>query len=118
MSRPDGSPLHEECAVLGIYSSQPVALAETAYYGLFALQHRGQESAGLAVSGGECFRQKRDAGLVSEVFDPESLHELGKSRIVVGHVRYSTTGGEIKRNVQLLLSTSRPTRWLWLTTVT
>ena len=108
MSRPDGSPLHEECAVLGIYSSQPVALAETAYYGLFALQHRGQESAGLAVSGGECFRQKRDAGLVSEVFDPESLHELGKSRIVVGHVRYSTTGGEIKRNVQPIIIDQSP----------
>ena len=107
MSRSDGRQLHEECGVLGIYSAQPAALAEIAYYGLFALQHRGQESAGLAVSGG-CFRQRRDAGLVSEVFDSESLRELGESRVVVGHVRYSTTGGEIKRNVQPIIIDQSP----------
>ena len=107
MSRSDGRQLHEECGVLGIYSAQPAALAETAYYGLFALQHRGQESTGLAVSGG-CFRQRRDAGLVSEVFDPESLRELGESRVVVRHVRYSTTGGEIKRNVQPIIIDQSP----------
>ena len=107
MSRSDGRQLHEECGVLGIYSAQPAALAEIAYYGLFALQHRGQESAGLAVSGG-CFRQRRDAGLVSEVFDSESLRELGESRVVVGHVRYSTTGGEIERNVQPIIIDQSP----------
>ena len=108
MSRSDERPLHEECGVLGIYSARPAALAETAYYGLFALQHRGQESAGLVVCGGDGFRQKRDAGLVSEVFDPKSLHELGASRIAVGHVRYSTTGGEIKRNVQPIIIDQSP----------
>ncbi|MBO7667458.1 MAG: amidophosphoribosyltransferase, partial [Firmicutes bacterium] len=108
MSRPGGRSLHEECGVLGIYSLQPAALAETAYYGLLALQHRGQESAGLAVSGGGCFRQRRDAGLVSDVFDTESLRELGESRTAVGHVRYSTTGGEIKCNVQPIIIEQSP----------
>ena len=74
--REDGHP-REECGVLGLWAAENRDLAALAYYGLYALQHRGQESAGIALNDDGVFRAHRDAGLVSEVFSPEVLEALG-----------------------------------------
>jgi amidophosphoribosyltransferase len=87
------------CGVFGIYG-HPSA-AELTYYGLYALQHRGQESAGIVTSDGKQFRAHRGMGLVSQVFSGEMLHNLVGS-IAVGHTRYSTTGSSHIRNAQPL----------------
>ena len=88
----------EECGVIGIYGpSEPVA--RLAYYGLHALQHRGQESAGIAVSNGADLRLHKRLGLVSQVFDEETLAGLHGS-MAIGHTRYSTTGSNTLPNVQ------------------
>lgn len=92
--------IHEECGVFGVFSSQTQPLAQLAYYGLFALQHRGQESAGIVVNDDGLFKAYCDVGLVNDVFTPRRLQELGEGNIVVGHVRYATTGADHKRNVQ------------------
>lgn len=98
--------LHEECGVFGVYDFDGRDVASTIYYGLFALQHRGQESCGIAVSDTEGPKGKvlsyKDMGLVNEVFDPENLEKL-KGNIGVGHVRYSTAGGSIRENAQPLV---------------
>jgi amidophosphoribosyltransferase len=90
--------LKEECGVLGIYTPDQEA-ARTAFFGLFALQHRGQESAGMAVSDGLRVRMHKDMGLVSQVFDEEVLLSL-PGHMAVGHTRYSTTGASVLRNAQ------------------
>ena len=95
--------LHEECGVFGIFSPKRTDLASLCYYSLYALQHRGQESAGIAVNDDGVFSACRDTGLVAEVFTPERLKALGDGNIAVGHVRYSTTGTDSKRNIQPLL---------------
>ena len=95
--------IREECGVFGIYSPQERDLASLTYYGLYALQHRGQESVGIAVNSDGVFTAHRDVGLVGEVFTAEQLRSLGSGRIAVGHVRYATTGGDSRRNVQPLL---------------
>jgi amidophosphoribosyltransferase len=87
------------CGVFGIYG-HPNA-AELAYYGLFALQHRGQESAGIVTSDGKQFRVHRGMGLVPQVFNGEILHGL-VGHMAVGHTRYSTTGSSHLRNAQPL----------------
>ncbi len=97
------SDIHEECGVFGIYSGKPCELAPAVYYGLFALQHRGQESAGIVLNDDGVFRAFCDVGLVNEVFSKERLASLGKGNIAVGHVRYATTGSDAKRNLQPLL---------------
>ena len=94
--------IHEECGVFGIYSPQEADLAMLTYYGLYALQHRGQESAGIVVNNDGVFTSCRDTGLVSEVFTPERLSLLSRGHIAVGHVRYATTGADNHRNVQPL----------------
>ena len=95
--------LHEECGVFGIYSLDKQEVASDIYYGLIALQHRGQESAGIAVSDtdGEMgnLKLKKDMGLVNEVFSEKDLQGLN-GNIGVGHVRYSTTGGSRPENAQ------------------
>src|SRR5262245_33140387 len=89
--------LHEECGVFGIFG-HPEA-ANLAYLGLYALQHRGQESAGIAVSNGDQMRHRKAMGHVSEAFDAEALAKLpGNSAI--GHVRYSTAGDSKLINAQ------------------
>ena len=98
-----GRHIREECGVLGIFSRERVDLAPLAYYGLFSLQHRGQESAGIAVNDDGIFTVSRGAGLVGEVFTHEKLRSLGKGNIAVGHVRYATTGADSLRNAQPLL---------------
>ena len=95
--------LHEECGVFGVYSKSTADVAPLAYYALYALQHRGQESAGIVVNDDGLFSSFRDTGLVSEVFSPEKLASLGRGNIAVGHVRYGTTGSDNKRNVQPIL---------------
>ncbi len=95
--------LHEECGVFGIYSQETADVASLAYYALYSLQHRGQESAGIVVNDDGVFTSYRDVGLVSEVFSQGRLKELGGGNIAVGHVRYGTTGSDNKRNVQPIL---------------
>jgi amidophosphoribosyltransferase len=88
------------CGLFGVYNV-PGAAAKT-YLGLFALQHRGQESAGIAVSDGKKVRSKKAMGLVTEVFSKRDLDEL-EGHIAVGHVRYSTTGSSRPQNIQPLV---------------
>ena len=92
--------LHEECGVFGIWSPVQTAVAKNVYWGLYALQHRGQESCGIAVSCDGVFEQLRGDGLVGEVFTLQALSSLQDGNIAVGHVRYSTTGGRNPNNIQ------------------
>lgn len=92
--------IHEECGVFGVYAGKKAPVAEYAYLGLYALQHRGQESAGIALSDDGVVRQMRGDGLVNDVFSEESLARLGHGNIAVGHVRYSTTGSKNPNNIQ------------------
>lgn len=98
--------LHEECGVFGMYDLDGEDVASSIYYGLFALQHRGQESCGIAVSDTEGPKGKvlaqKGMGLVNEVFDAEGLEKL-KGNIGVGHVRYSTAGESNSQNIQPLV---------------
>ncbi|MDF2513782.1 MAG: purF [Herbinix sp.] len=102
----DPDELHEECGVFGVYDLDGNDVVSTIYYGLFALQHRGQESCGIAVSDTKGPKGKVKAckgmGLVSEVFAPEQLENLS-GNIGVGHVRYSTAGGSNINNTQPLV---------------
>ena len=92
--------LREECGVFGIYAQDNREVATTAYYGLFALQHRGQESCGIAVCNDGVIAAHKDIGLVEEVFTPETLTRLGQGHMAVGHVRYGTTGATDRNNAQ------------------
>jgi len=93
--------LHDECGVFGIYGPD-LNVAQLTYYGIFALQHRGQESAGIAVSCGKDIELYKNMGLVTEVFDDYILEHL-EGDIAVGHVRYSTSGGSSLINAQPLV---------------
>lgn len=88
----------EACGVFGVYAPGQAA-ANLAYFGLYALQHRGQESAGIAVSNGETTTISKDMGLVAQVFDEASLAAL-PGHLAVAHTRYSTTGSVIWENAQ------------------
>ena len=97
--------LGEECGVFGAYNMDGGDVASTVYYGLFALQHRGQESCGIAVTdtyGERKVHSKKGVGLVNEVFDAESLESL-KGNLGVGHVRYSTSGASKAENAMPLV---------------
>jgi amidophosphoribosyltransferase len=87
------------CGVFGVYG-HPNA-AELTYYGLYALQHRGQESAGIVTSDGRQFHELKGMGLVSQVFKGDALHDMA-GHMAVGHTRYSTTGSSMLRNAQPL----------------
>ncbi|MBU3220811.1 amidophosphoribosyltransferase [Clostridium algidicarnis] len=93
----------EECGVFGVYSKSSLDVAKVTYYGLYALQHRGQESAGIAVSDGKNMNIHKSMGLVSEAFDEKSLSSL-KGNASIGHVRYSTTGSSNIINAQPILT--------------
>jgi amidophosphoribosyltransferase len=88
----------EECGIFGVFAPGSDAARQT-FFGLFALQHRGQESCGIAVSDGERVRMHKDMGLVSQVFTEEILASL-PGHMSIGHTRYSTTGASVKRNAQ------------------
>lgn len=92
--------LHEECGVFGVYSDKPIDTAGICYYGLYALQHRGQESCGIVVNDDGVFCSHKDMGLVSEVFSPETLSRFPHGNMAVGHVRYGTTGSTNRNNCQ------------------
>lgn len=95
--------IHEECGVFGVFDSALSNVARTTYFALYALQHRGQESCGIAVNEDGVFRSHRALGLVPEVFTADVLEKLGQGRIAVGHVRYSTTGNVNVSNAQPLV---------------
>ncbi len=92
--------IHEECGVFGVISPEPADVAGVVYYGLYALQHRGQESCGIVVNDDGLFSSHKDLGLVSEVFHSEVLSRFPKGTMAVGHVRYGTTGGTNRTNCQ------------------
>lgn len=93
----------EECGVFGIFSTSKIDAAHLTYYGLYALQHRGQESAGIAVCNNGEIDVYKEMGLVADVFNTEILNSMvGNSAI--GHVRYSTTGGSTALNAQPIIS--------------
>ena len=92
----------DECGVLGLSTPHGEGVAQLAFFGLFALQHRGQEAAGIAVSDGKRTRLHKEAGLVANVFTPEALAPLTGYH-AIGHTRYSTTGSNAERNIQPFL---------------
>lgn len=94
------SNLREECGVFGVFSNEISDVARTSYYGLFALQHRGQESCGIIVNDDGVFHGYKDTGLVNDVFTPEILDRLGNGGMALGHVRYGTTGTNDRSNAQ------------------
>lgn len=94
----------EECGVFGVWAPGE-EVAKLTYFGLFALQHRGQEAAGIAVGDGERIVVFKDMGLVSQIFDESSLEAL-QGNVAIGHTRYSTAGGKKWENVQPMFRTS------------
>src|SRR5512139_4343391 len=88
----------EECGIIGIYAPHE-DVSRMAFFGLYALQHRGQEAAGIAVADGMSIRIHKDIGLVAQVFDEGNLAPL-TGHYAIGHTRYSTTGSSSKRNAQ------------------
>jgi len=94
------SALHEECGVFGVFAEHPVDAAHLSYYGLYALQHRGQESCGIVVNDDGLFVSHKDLGTVAEVFTKEALSSFPRGTMAVGHTRYGTTGGTNRANCQ------------------
>jgi len=99
---PYGDSPREECGVLAMSTPTGDGLAQMCFFGLFALQHRGQEAAGIAVSDGQRARLHKESGMVSQVFTPDVLAPLTGYH-AIGHTRYSTTGGNSARNAQPFL---------------
>jgi len=89
----------EECGVFGVFNNDNLDVARLAYYGLYALQHRGQETAGIAVNDSGTILHHKDMGLVPDVFNDVVLNHL-KGKMAIGHVRYSTTGANVRENAQ------------------
>ena len=101
---PDDDRLHEECGVFGVFLSNPAQdAAPLAWYGLLSLQHRGQESAGIAVAGENTIECRKGMGLVGDVFTADSVSRI-RGSAAVGHVRYSTAGGSCIENAQPFVS--------------
>ena len=94
---------HEECGVYGIWQPEKCTVARTVLYGLIALQHRGEESAGIAVNEDRVIRCYKQLGLAGEVFTQGVHDSLGSGNMAVGHVRYSTSGGDTPENAQPML---------------
>ena len=92
--------IHEACGVFGIYAKEPQSVADVCYYGLFSLQHRGQESCGIVVNSDGNFTVHKDLGLLTDAFHRETLEKFPEGNLAVGHVRYGTTGGTNRANTQ------------------
>ena len=92
--------LREECGVFGVFCNEAYDVARMTYYALYALQHRGQESAGIVVNDDGLFHTHKDAGTVEEVFTPTTLEKLGLGNMAVGHVRYGTAATKDRINAQ------------------
>ena len=99
--------IHEECGVFGVYSQENRNVASTVYYGLYALQHRGQESSGIAVAYANKILYYKGMGLVADVFANGNLEKLPEGDIAIGHVRYSTTGASQLLNAQPVVFTGK-----------
>ena len=99
--KPEKDRMNEECGVFGIHGIDE-DVSKLTFYGLFSLQHRGQESAGIASTDGTKIRLYRDMGLVNQIFQEDILATL-KGFAAIGHTRYSTTGSSVLRNVQPML---------------
>ena len=99
--------IHEECGVFGVYSSENRTVAHTVYYGLYALQHRGQESGGIAVAFADKITYYKGMGLIPEIFANGNLDKLPEGDIAIGHVRYSTTGASQLLNAQPVVFTGK-----------
>jgi amidophosphoribosyltransferase len=97
----------EECGVFGAFDANGGSVLDTVYYGLYAIQHRGQESAGIAMTDGKNIRCHKSMGLVTEAFNDEEIFERLQGHIGIGHVRYSTTGNSAVINAQPLVVSSR-----------
>ncbi len=95
-----GDKPREECGVFGVFCAQPKDVAAMAYYGLYSLQHRGQEGCGIVVNDDGLFTAYKDVGLLSDVFTPEVLARYPQGCMAVGHVRYGTTGLGGRENCQ------------------
>lgn len=95
------SELREECGVVGVFSPREAyEIGRTVYYGLYSLQHRGQESCGIVVNDDGVFSSHKDLGLVNDVFSTRELEALGQGGMAIGHVRYGTTGKNERANAQ------------------
>lgn len=94
------SDIHEECGVFGVYSNKKIKIANIVYYGLYALQHRGQEGCGISVCSDWNFTSYKDVGLVSDVFSKDIIEDFPCGSMAAGHVRYSTTGKNERINCQ------------------
>ena len=95
--------LHEECGVFGIFRQAGEGVVAEAYHALYALQHRGQESCGIAVNNDGVISCYKDVGLVTEVFTRDALEKMEEGSMAVGHCRYGTTGTKNRNNAQPLL---------------
>ncbi len=98
-----GQSIHEECGVVGVYDRSGADVTAMTYTALYALQHRGQESCGIAVNDDGVITGYKQVGLVGDVFTEQALKSLGSGQIAVGHVRYSTTGDDLRLNCQPLV---------------
>lgn len=96
--------VNEECGIFGIYSKDGMDVAAETYLALYALQHRGQQSCGIAVNDDGVINYHKDSGLVPEVFDQNTLKNLGTGKMAIGHVRYATKGNTNAVNAQPLVS--------------
>ena len=92
--------INEECGIIGIFGQKRQNVAQMTYYGLHALQHRGQEGCGIAVNDDGVYKLHKNTGLVTEVFDVRTLESLGEGNIAVGHARYGTAGSKGAVNCQ------------------
>jgi amidophosphoribosyltransferase len=97
-----GDRVHDECGVVGVYSKGE-DVARIAFFGLFALQHRGQESAGIATGDGKVIRLRTSMGLITQSFQEDNLERL-TGHVAIGHTRYSTTGSSQAKNAQPIIS--------------
>ncbi len=95
--------IHEECGVFGIYGSEHDDVISDTYHALHALQHRGQESCGIAVNNDGVISGFKDLGLVDDVFTPARLHRMENGTMALGHCRYGTTGNQSRNNAQPLV---------------
>jgi len=103
----DQDKFKDECGVFGIFApDKDLDVATLTYYGLYALQHRGEESAGIVYSDGVSLTCEKAMGLVCDVFNKEMIKKM-KGHAAIGHVRYSTTGSSEVKNAQPLLSKSK-----------
>ena len=92
--------LHEECGVFGVLTRSGADVVPMTYRALYALQHRGQESCGIAINDDGVITGYKDVGLVNEVFTEDVMRSLPQGQMAIGHCRYGTTGGRTRENAQ------------------